>query len=192
MTGSVKEQQDDLCCKPALMALGKDPDSKDTKCGECPFPFCLRHEARTAISALRAQSIILMSSVQHMAQGQIASMVGLSTRQVQRVVSNADNCRWCAVDAKITGVFCRSNVCTVAYDRETIAVSLAVHRTASNFEVKLVNALVEGIFPNGVLNAHSTNGNPHSGWNISNVSKDESAEAFSKMENLSMFTTELR
>ena len=184
---------ENIACKPAVLALGKDPDVDKVICEKCPFPFCVRHEARQLKNLARDCMIMAMVSM-NASMHVIVAKAGISARAVRAVkhahISDSNVCYWCILNAKLEDVFCRSRTCTVAWDGDSVAVVLSTHKEATFSETKLVDAVVETLFPAGVI---QHNGNAeHDHWTIENVGKGEASAVYNRMEELSKFTPNLR
>ncbi len=178
----------DGACKPAILALGKTPNVDMVGCSECPFPLCIRHEARVLENVARNNLIAAMHSMRASTH-RIAARAGVSVTTVYKV-SRGEPCYWCKLDARQDRVFCRSKACTVAWDEGSLAVVLSTHKKATEQEVKLVETLVETLFPAGTISCNNNAGHDH--WTIGNVDSGEANAVYDRMEELSEYAPNLR
>lgn len=192
MPGKEDGHPKDAVCSSALLALraaGMTRTGENVGCGDCPFPFCVELEARRVQEVARAYLIQGMKQLNYTADV-IADRLGISKPTVYKSTIYVSGCHWCNVDGAPERVFCRTNVCTVAFDEEQVAVVLARHRPATKQETSLTLSLVETLFPNAVM--REGNGSTHEHWSLSNIAKDEANEVFQNMEYLSTFAPRLR
>ena len=179
-------------CTDGLLALKKNPKTDTMSCTDCPYPFCVRDEANRIRNMARDVSIMAMLTMNASVKA-IAEKTGMEVRTVYDVAWKnrvVKGCYWCKLNYKPGGVFCRTNIATVTYDNDTIAVTLIEHRIATLNEYSFVDTLVEGMFPDGVLQNHSES--PHSHWVINRVSGDEARHVYDRMKELSVYTSRLR
>ena len=191
LNGYCDSYSKDEACRHAILALGKTPGVDVVKCEECPFPFCVRHEARQLKNLARDTMIAGMLSM-HVSARNIAAKVGISTAAVYHVKHTLleEECYWCELDTKPEGIFCRTGTCTVAWDRSLVAVVLGAHREATWAEVKLVEMLVEALFPVGIIERDGNTGHDH--WTIENVGKSEANAVYDHMVELNKYAVNLR
>ncbi len=183
---------DDNGCMDGLRALGRAPETDTMSCKECPFPFCVRAEARRLKNLARDISIMAMHGM-HASAKLIATRIGVNLDTVYGVVEKSKMtqcCYWCKLDHKEAGVFCRPSSCTVAYDCGSIAVTLPAHRKATDHEVSIIETFVGNMFPDGVLT--SVNDSPHDHWTVGRVEEDEASTIYNRMTELAGYTAHLR
>ncbi len=179
-------------CVDGLLALRRTPGADTMSCRECPYPFCVRAEANKMRNLARDITIMAMSAM-HASARVIAEKVGMGVHTIYDVVEKnktAESCYWCRMNFRGGGVFCRTGSCTVAYDSNSIAVTLTSHREAAPNEFGAIETLVETLFPDGVLvNANEV---PHSHWVINRVGEDEAISVYNHMTELATHTMYLR
>lgn len=183
---------DDICCKPALLALramNKIAYNEIAACNKCPFPFCIKDEARSIDRLSRSYLIRGMLELGD-SVNIIASKLGISKRTIYRTEVPISKCHWCNIDSMQNNVFCRTRVSTVAFDRDKIVVVLSKHKHANKQECKLTEYLIENMFPDSILRAG--NGSTHEHWEVANVSMEEAQKVYKNMDFLSKFTRVLR
>lgn len=181
------------CCRPAVSALSALGMNTDVGCNGCPFPFCVKSEARRIkkrAAVVLEQQVIILRDLANLGARKLASELGISVRTLQRRIGVASGCHWCNIDSMSSGVFCRPETCTVAFDGSKVVVALAVHRRANIQELKLVETLVGSLFPDGVL--VYGNDSLHSHWAVERVGKSEADTVYSRMEELGKFAPALR
>jgi len=96
-------------------------------------------------------------------------------------------CHWCNLDAMTSGIFCRTSICTVTFDEDSVVVLLSSHRKASKSDYSAVELLVENMIPDAVIK--NGGDDEHSHWTIET---DEAKEIYRKMEFLNTFSDKLR
>lgn len=190
------EYEEQECCKSAIAALGND-GRKHLCAFDCPFPFCIKIDARLLKRRLNNQ---LARVEQAMLEGYmrptislLASELGVSQRTINRrmKVASENKCYWCLVDRLSDRVICRTKTCTVALGDKGVMIALAGHRKASTLEHKLVGMLSETLFPDGVLKLVDDN-NEHSHWEMPNVEMEEANRVYDRMTELSKYAPVLR
>jgi hypothetical protein len=161
-------------------------------CEECPYPFCLKAEARAVNTLLHNEMARQVRQFSLTVQA-AAERFDVSSRTIIRAINDRvkeQQCYWCLLDKYSIAAYCRPKYCTIARDDGIITVVLSRHDVATKHELKLIRNIVEDLFPYGVLRSNGNIGHDH--WVVSNVSTSEANEVYARMEELSKYAPMLR